>query len=285
MRTGIRVFTLISVVVLAMIVPCQGQSYASLLDTVGVDWTQFETVVPQDKKVAILSNSIFRQDRLIDCKSLECFHFLDFDGDGVMDVVFAGQRGESEHFVFWHNTGSGYVRLFGLWGRVTSLQRHTSHDPYSFDLYNYGCCGAQLNFYETYAPTTASGTSYYRITSRLMSTTSLPTELEFLPNPVSVNLPHPCVLRLWPEIFDERWLECDDCDSTCGNWMATYAPGGSGLILATTTDSTGAKWNFVMMNEEAARTPVGYIDFKHGDNSDLEGPIVGWMLASDIERK
>jgi hypothetical protein len=66
--------------------------------------------------------------------------------------------------------------------------------------------------------------------------------------------------------------------------MATYAAEATGILLAKTLDSTGTEWNFVQMNMDAPHTFAPDMDFKHGDNSHVEGPVAGWVLASDLKQ-
>jgi hypothetical protein len=258
-----------------------GQSYASLFDTLSVDWSKYETLLPIDVRARTLSDSIFALDNPYGSTSAADFHFIDLNSDGLLDVLFNGHRGEGEDLIIWLRVGSGYEKMSELEGRVTSLLRSEPWTPLSFRLYDYGCCASRFDFFNQYVPAIDSGKFAYKLTTQVMVSSTDQPSVRFYMDSRPITVKSKMEVRFDPLINNEPWDA--DYGKAVGNLYATFSTGSTGRVLGEGTDSLGHTWYFVMMNLNAPCT-YGFDIETVGRNSGGCAQIAGWVLASDLKQ-
>ncbi|MBP8255840.1 MAG: hypothetical protein KAX37_00855 [Opitutaceae bacterium] len=173
---------------------------------------------------------------------------MDFDGDGKLDLVYAGsaQCAEGEATLVWFKTTDGYVvRQPVLWPlRVLRL----SPDAQTMTSVAIGCCGDPVDQY--HLGNLKNLRQYSRI--RIAKDTALPqaplASVQAFHNSSDTKL-------------REAPLEKDGYDrgrsefmghAAFGNILRKYLPGASGVVLATETRK-GKRWAFVVVDSDDER--------------------------------
>lgn len=277
-----------------LLVPCclasvqqsWGQDVVSLLERNELDWSAWEVDVGE--KRALL-------ERLLgDCPNLGItsypgpvegnFHFVDFSGDGVVDLVYSGQNwacdqgyGEGTITVFYHSRQGKLTRVARSIGHITGAWRPGPWEPFTFLVKEYGCCDAEYIVYHHLHPARApDGSMAYTAGNYVYSHryVELP-EVRFdLPRPFAVRQDE-YNLRASPKI-----PEYPD------NIRAVYGAGATGVAVGEATGPEGRIWWFVVM--DAATRPLRVWDFYEtwvGNPADPRagGRYVGWMSSRYLD--
>jgi hypothetical protein len=211
-------------------------------------------------------------------ENLSSFHVMDVDGDGTMDIVYAGsaQCTEGDATIVWFASGDDYIvrqqailPLFAL-GVAPDKKKISSVES--------GCCGDPISTY--YLGNFENMRRFARI--RIMEDTILPTKL--LEQPVPFKNGKATVLRSTPLIQnhydkDQSMLMAH---AVYGNILRKYLPGTTGSILAYQKDKKGRQWLFVKLDPYDASVKGSF------DNEALsvEAPYAvdaGWVSISSFK--
>ena len=78
---------------------------------------------------------------------------LDFDGDGLMDLIYEGylDGGETEYIVVFHRSQDGFVQLVKLAGYPVHVSDPNLSENFYFTIKNYGCCQDVVSVLESYS--------------------------------------------------------------------------------------------------------------------------------------
>jgi hypothetical protein len=215
---------------------------------------------------------------------VEDFHFVDFSGDGVADVVYDGvpyvlnddgEIGafEGYHLVMWQVMGERAVKVLDEYTALQRAWRGRPGEPLRFRTVQHGCCGDTHRMIEYFSPETRGDTVRYRVAHRLLGSNEDREPRSFLPRarPFSVAQDR-YRLRREPSVSPET-VEGGP------NFSAEYRRGARGVALAEARDSTGRVWWYVLMD---GRTPPDtaqdrFVSDETGE--DLSGDRLGWMSS------
>lgn len=81
------------------------------------------------------------------------FHFIDFDFDGKIDIVFTGRKpvgSEADQIGFFKNFGDSLDLIFRAHGSIFEINRNIINKNFSFGVWNRGCCANQVHKVEFY---------------------------------------------------------------------------------------------------------------------------------------
>lgn len=224
---------------------------------------------------------------------VEDFHFIDFSGDGVADVIYDGPW-------FMRNTDGevgagegGQLRLYQVVrGRAVAVfESHASlqrvwpgrpGEPVTFRTVHYGCCSDPQWGIQFFRPVLHGDTVRYDAYREVMGREGLEIPARFMDAPRRFTVSSDrYLLRAGPRIDDSadavwpRW-------EGRGNALAEYGRGARGTAIAERTDSTGRVWWFVRM---AAETPPRHAQITDHTESHVPTDRLGWMssrfLAAD----
>jgi hypothetical protein len=216
------------------------------------------------------------------------FHFVDFSGDGVEDVVYSGPWFERNENGFGALEGT-QIKLFQVMdGRAVQVMRHHGSlqrifpggagQPASLRAVHYGCCSDPQWSIDYYQPVRSGDTVRYHPHRSVLGRQGIEMPTAFLPAPrrFTVNNDR-YLLRATPGIDTppedgEDWYLWEGR----GNALAEYGKGARGIALAERTDATGRVWWFVRMD---GRTHPVDAQFSEENGEGVRMDRLGWMSS------
>jgi hypothetical protein len=262
------------------------QDIAALLEADPLQWSGWEIELGATKRDLL--------ERLGVCVDLpgmvEDHHFLDFNGDGVVDLIYSGEdvacdypsTGGKRTALFLARDGE-LSEIFINNGEIVGMWREAPWQPVSFLVRWEMCCGDVFIHYEYFYPVSRRGSLKYEGYSQMVSVVDmpLPVVLYEAPKPFVVER-GPYSLRVTPGIDDDfRWPYSRPHDPT-GNLLATYRTLATGIALGESQGLEGRTWWFVLM--DAASRPLGIRGYQGGWESAPPGrSYLGWMSSEALE--
>lgn len=264
-------------------------------------WAEWETQPPADREARLRELGIrpVRADSIVEFDPADGydpngeraidFHFVDFSGDGVADVIYNGawfvrsENGfgalEGTHARLWQVIGGRAVEVMDDDGSIQRVWRGRAGEPVSFRVVHYGCCADPEWRIRYFRPVRDGGRVRFEEHRSVLGRAEMEMPSRFMsaPRRFTVNSDR-YLLRSAPRIQDRpateypEWYEWGER----GNAMAEYGRGARGIAIAERTDSTGRVWWFVRMD---GGTPPR--DAQVGE--DPEHPVtmdrLGWMSS------
>lgn len=215
----------------------------------------------------------------------EWFHFVDFSGDGVADVIYDGQpyyRNDAGdigsldgwQLILWQVMGGRAVKVLDEHTRLQRVWRGRPGEPVRFRTVQFGCCDDRHILIEYHRPEMRGDTVRYRVAHRVMGSSDNQPPRTFLPRarPFTVTQDR-YRLRHEPSVGEE-------IAEGGSNFAAEYRRGARGVALAESRDSTGRVWWYVLMD---GRTPPDTAQdvfvFDETEDRDVPGDRLGWMSS------
>lgn len=246
-------------------------------------WSEWEDPVAGDRlaRLRALGIPVVRGGEVEE--SPNDFHFVDFSGDGVRDVVYNGpwiemREGEvaameGDRLLFYQVIGGRAVRVFEEHASLQRIWRGRAGEPISFRAVHYGCCGEMVLHIAYYRPEARGDTVRYRLWHRILGSSDAEPPERFLVEPKRFTVTQDrYTLRYSPEISGE-----DRVWEGHGNASAEYGRGARGVALAEAADATGRVWWYVLMDGRTPPTAEPKDLDWHEDN--LPDDRLGWMSS------
>lgn len=274
------------------------------LDRDSLRWAQWEGQRPADPEGRLRELGIqpIRADSIVEFdpadgydpngESARNFHFVDFSGDGVADVIYDGawfmRNGEGE---FGAGEGSRLKMYQVMDGRAVMVMEHHASiqrvwkgrpgEPVSFRTLHHGCCADPEWSIEYHRPVRRGDTVRFEAHYRVMGREGIVMPATFMDRPRQFTVGNDrYLLRESPGIDPatadgEDWYRWEGH----GNALAEYGRGARGTAIAERTDSTGRVWWFVRM--EGGTPPRDAQTSAPHDPAGREMPVdrLGWMSS------
>ena len=219
---------------------------------------------------------------------LPSFHFIDFDNNGTLDLLFDGKIFNVFHVFIFYKKENGYSLSIGEKGSIVWTNLPKEDNGLNFSVWKEGCCGDNINAFTQYVCISTNNTSYFNVASKSLvyRRTILPSVR--IAKPVSFKIKETNVgyLRIEPLVDDEKMIAGKS--GWKGNSVGMYPPKATGTIYAETKDSKGQFWYFVRMNNESGvyihsnRFLTDEAKQLAGDK-DLENCFTyGWIHSKDV---
>ena len=216
------------------------------------------------------------------------YHFMDFTGDGVDDVIYSGAWYERNENGFGALEGTRIklyqvmdgraVQVLSYPGAVQRIFRGARGQPISFRVVTHGCCADPQWSADYFAPTRAADTVKYAPYRRVMGREGIVMPARYMDRqrPFTVSNDR-YLLRESPGI-DPKTADGEDWYrwEGHGNALAEYGRGARGIALAEQTDSTGRVWWFVRMD---GGTPPISAQLTPAPDDPLPTDRLGWMSS------
>lgn len=216
------------------------------------------------------------------------YHFLDFSGDGVADVVYDGgwyelRDGEMAaleggHLKLYQVIGGSTVKVMDAGGSLQRVWPGRAGEPASLRVVQQGCCGDTYLGVEYLRPVRRGDTVRYETFHRVAGTYGLRKPGRLLDEPRRFTVRNEgYLLRTSPAI-----VTADEPDGWPGhgNGLAAYGPGARGIALAEQADSTGRVWWFVKMD---GRTPPRDAMVRFDGAPRVTTDRLGWMSSRFLD--
>lgn len=206
------------------------------------------------------------------------FHFLDFNNDGIRDLIYQGLLGgESQFVILLKGNGVDYEKIIVLAGEIFWTNEPSNLEGLRFRIYNYACCMGRNNFIESYSPKISHEKIEFIVDKRetFISETIFPTNKNKQPIAFET-INDEYKLRISPKIDNETdyWGHGEN-----GNEVATYTKGSTGIALAESIDDTGRIWWFVKMTNNKGNVGM----FMDGDNNEEPYFSYGWISSRYVK--
>lgn len=209
------------------------------------------------------------------------FHFIDFDRNGIIDILFQGNINGSEYVLIWHNNRTDYSLVVQEKGHIYQSNLCQNEQALIFSVWQNACCGRNICVNTQYDCICTNNTSFFYTASKslIYKGTFLPGKL--ISRPTAFHLDGIGYLRTQPYVDDSKkngsnyaWL---------GNTLGMYAPNATGTIYAETQDEKGNFWYFVRMNN-TSNTLIHSDRFVHQNEiSDANQCFYyGWIKESEV---
>jgi hypothetical protein len=272
-------------------------------------WAQVETNPPGDRgaRLAALGIRPIRSDSTgprepFDTAAMEGYdpygertadyHFVDFNGDGVDDVIYSGgwydrtpngfSALEGTRFKLYQVMDGRAVLVLSYPGAVQRIFRGGRGQPVSLRAVIHGCCADPQWNVDYLAPRRAGDTVKFEPYRRVMGREGIVMPTAFLDRPRRFTVSNDrYLLRDSPGIDTppangEDWYLWEGH----GNAIAEYGRGARGIALAEQTDATGRVWWFVLMD---GRTWPLHAQFAEIHDDALRMDRVGWMSSRFVQ--
>jgi hypothetical protein len=267
-------------------------------------WDKWEAEKPPSREARLLALGIrpIRADSIVEFDPADGydpngeravdFHFFDFSGDGVSDVIYQGpwfvrnENGfgavEGSRIKLYQVIGGQAVEVMDHHGAVQRIWKGAAGQPASFRTVHYGCCSDPSWTIEYFRPARAGDTVRFERTRGVLGRAEMDIPTRFMAAPRRFTVANDgYVLRGAPRVQNAKagefpeWYEWDDR----GNVMAEYARGATGTAIAERTDRTGRIWWFVRM--DGATSPRAAQMDAPVDQAGRTLPIdrLGWMSS------
>lgn len=256
----------------------KGQEHSFLVGKV-FSWEAWESkLANEDKKLRISKIEDVDFIELIEYKrnfidqNISNFHFVDFNSDGNLDIIYYGFAGsESNRTLLFRYSKEKYYKELDCYGEIIKMWKPSQVDPISFVILEYPCCDENTYHMETYVPILEDGELKYRFSAKstFLENTQFPDSTDLFNIPFKIKNDR-YVLRSSPKI-----------DIDADNIVAEYSSGATGYALSESVDDTGRVWWFVVMDN--FQGPIRS-KFEPGNNApNIKPKYMGWMSSRFLE--
>lgn len=198
--------------------------------------SEIKTLIEQNK---INSDSLFR-----------FFHYIDFNQDGLYDLIFNGKIGTKNHVIIYKKKVQGeYELALNQTGEILQTNLPNRLIPLSFSIWNPSCCAYKVNIITHWICIIKNGISYFEVQeqSLIYKNTVLPdvgSEVAPLEHFMIKN--DVAKLRMSPLLDDETVR--NGANDWSGNHVSYHPKGATGVIYSSFKDKYNVTWYFVKIN-------------------------------------
>lgn len=215
----------------------------------------------------------------------EDFHFVDFSGDGVADVIYDGpwfeispdgqlSAMEGTRLKMYQVIGGRAVEVMEQHGSIKRLWKARPGDPPSILVEHVGCCSEERWSLSFYRPVRNGGKVGYEHYRTVLGRQELDVPKQFTSSGRRFTVTRDGYLLRARPIIDttDVWPNWEGR----GNAMAVYTKGARGTAYAESRDATGRVWWFVRID---GRTPPAEAQIRDEAGSPVLTDRIGWMSS------
>ena len=178
-------------------------------------------------------------------------HLIDFNGDGMNDIIFQGESGaEPKQVMIFINTGKSFVKIFTEYQEIHKLvfKNKKVHHLYIQDG---GCCCDYIGINKIYTVDYSYEFPKINLISQLQYIDRMEYPSHYFDKPVKVEVLHDKYnLRFSPVIDDTTEVfYCGEPQN--GNSLGKIKSGSTGYALAEKVDVTGRIWWYVALHPQS----------------------------------
>jgi hypothetical protein len=213
-------------------------------------------------------------------KILKSLHVIDFNNDGLDDLVFDGWGGgEPDKISIFLNNGKSFVHLFtdlqGIHKLVTDHRKVVK-----LYIQDWGCCCEVITTNKIYNVNYSSGIPKFELQSQMQFMNQGELPVSYFDRPIKFSiLNNDYNIRLAPLIDDTT--EVYYCGlPRKGNGLGKLSAGTIGYGLSQKTDSTGRVWWFVAITPETVIKESMF----HDSKDEPRDYKLGWISSRYIKK-
>jgi hypothetical protein len=208
------------------------------------------------------------------------FHFIDFDNNGIADLIFSGKIYDTFYTFIFYKKNNNYLVSLGEKGSIMQANFPNMDNGLCFSLWDEVCCFEYVNTFTQYACISTNNTSYFHTINKslIYRNTMLPQAR--LEKPVAFKTNDVSNVRNTPFVDDESAI--GGKHSWKGNTLGIYSPNATGTIYAEIRDNKNEFWYFVRMNNESG-IPIHSNRFTVENKEENENCFsYGWINSKDV---
>jgi hypothetical protein len=209
------------------------------------------------------------------------FHFIDFDNDGINEIIYNGFSGsEGEIIVVFQDRSNSFIESQKFWGRICNILLDTLPGCI-LKVYDYTCCGGYVSHLETFVYDEIN--DLFDLIASTANNDETVKPVDFI-NPIQFTvLNTPYYLRFSPKIVTRLPNGHFDFDPIEGqNILGVYKSGDTGTAYAKSIDKEGREWWYVVMDKKPDKQP--YL-FYEANNKTTDYKVIGWMSCRFLKIK
>ncbi|MCL2130948.1 MAG: hypothetical protein FWH36_00615 [Lentimicrobiaceae bacterium] len=210
------------------------------------------------------------------------FHFIDFDNNGELDMLFDGKIG-SQNFVFiFLKKGKSYLVVLEQKGTIIQANLPNEDNGLNLSIWKDACCGDLVSVLTQMACISTNNASFFNTAAKslVFRGTYMPTVR--IETPVKCTVVNLTDLRIEPNVDKQRRIA--GIHSWEGNHVGSYSVNATGTIYAEIKDGRNKYWYFVRMNNESGLL-IRNNRFTHAKEvEDAQNCFYyGWISSDDVE--
>ncbi len=252
-----------------------------------IDWSNYEKGYSSENKRNLIENindellTYLKNNKIIE-SALENFHIVDFNLDGIPEILYSGDAGtDAKRTLIFEFDYSYYKKTFDKFGELTNIQSVINKmPPYAFTLKEEACCGGFAVIYESFCPVLEGSEIKFMPSVKYSSIVgmSMPESDSYFETPIPFKVKNELYyLRLNPVIDNET---VDENLHITGNVISQYTVDSKGYAISEKQDQSGRTWWFVIMHNNIV--PQKSI-FSSGSNDENHYYSLGWMSNKFLE--
>lgn len=175
------------------------------------------------------------------------FHLIDFNNDGLRDLIFNGKIGTKNYILlFKKKIDATYNLLLNQAGEILQTNAPFENNPLSLTIWNKNCCGNKVSILSKWICIVNNDISYFQVQEKslIYNNTLLPEigEKKVPLKPFTIKT-EVAKLRINPRIDDDSVIE--GLNAWRGNHISYHSKGTTGVIYHSLKDKDGITWYFV----------------------------------------
>lgn len=211
--------------------------------------------------------------------SIEDFHLIDFDQNGIIDLLFDGKIGNSNYVFIFLNSGSGqYSTVLSTKGHIYNANTPTDFNNLNIHIWHEACCANNTCINTQYICKNERHIAYFNTANKALIDKKTTLPFQKISQPIAFHTVGAATLRSTPILENE-----DNLFAWKTNSLGTYPAKSRGVIYAETRDAKGDFWYFVRMDNEAN---IYIHNDKFAHDNEVESPLdyyyYGWIRHKDI---
>lgn len=205
------------------------------------------------------------------------FHVVDFNLDGLIDLIFynyiAGSEGE---FLFtFLNDGQNFNKILDTYGEILRVSEYDGYTSMSLVMNQYACCAGIINYINSITPVKTNDKFEYLLQPHLAIYVELDNPKTYFKNDIRfVTTENKFEIRTFPESNNDTIIFPD---GPIGNVLVQYPKNSIGTAIGETKDKKGKVWWLVVMNENRDIEEIASFIMKHYK-------ILGWVDSSNLKK-
>lgn len=254
--------------------------------TKSVEWKDLEKKYELKYRISEINKikddllNYFNENEDLD-QNLSDFHFLDYDFNGIIDIIYSGYGGiDSMRTLIFELGKDGYYHsTFNKIGELINIVKYSVYTPVSLVLRDVECCGGNQIVYEVYHLSREKSQSKYVLSAKYSSFRQTDIPKDIFDKPILFKVVNEkYYLRLNP--FLNKSQEYNEDLHIDGNIVQSYTYGSNGYAIAKKIDLTGRVWWFVIMLNNLNKKGA----ISEGSNNDVHNYSIGWMSSRYLKK-
>ncbi|NLJ81998.1 MAG: hypothetical protein GX330_02590 [Bacteroidales bacterium] len=247
-----------------------------------------DSVFQEDVRKVLSTDEIkalLAENKLTSEAILPFFHSIDFDQDGLSDLLFQGKLKDKNYVIIYKKKVNGeFSLIFNQMGEILQANLPNRNNPLSITIWNQVCCSFKVSTLTKWVCMIKNGVSYFECQEQ-----SLVYRHTILPN-VGDNmkpLHHFTInnevakLRMSPRLDDESTV--DGSNAWKGNHISYHPFGATGVVYSSLKDKDNVTWYFIKINT-GKEFPTKSDRFKVSDEIDdcSDYSYYGWIHGDNL---